>query len=324
MQILAKSEWGDNLKLPAYLNYPGKIKPGTNKWTRFRFWRWYLTTAVLNLVDVENMPHDMETSFKLSVLLGGRAVFFRRENNVWCLPFSDGGEVPVYYGEIVRVLCTNPVLGEFNGTPGTDCECVYLTPLDRVQMGCGYSWLIDDTADTLSDNDISVKCAQFLKRLPTVFVGHTDQERAAMDGVIENVEDGNIKIVAQSALNKSIERLDAAQSTVSPLSEFTEYQQYKLGQFYGMLGVNTVWNTKRERVAASENETSGETARYNIADVLENLNLQLDRVNAMFGTDYHCKLSLIKSAEIDAEIDAKKPETNDETEVSENDDIDVS
>lgn len=288
---------------PKYLGFPNQIKPGSNKYRRFRFWRWYLTTSVLNLLNVENMSPAMETSFKLSLLLGGRVCFLHKNGNLWALPFANGGEVPVYAGEIVRVLVTNPVLGEFEGTPGFDCECVYLTPLDRVQMSCGYSWLIDETADALSDNDLSVKCAQFLKRLPTVFVGHTDQERNAMDMVCENIEDGNVKIVAQSALNKSIERLDGGQSTVSPLSEFTEYQQYKLGQFFGMLGVNTVWNTKRERVAASENETSGETARYNIADVIENLQLQMDAVNARYGTDFKCTLTLIKSAEIDKEIE---------------------
>ncbi len=64
---------GDNLAKPLYSLYPDYIKPGTRKYARFRFWRWYLTTAVLNLFDVENMEPDMETSFKLSVLLGGRA-----------------------------------------------------------------------------------------------------------------------------------------------------------------------------------------------------------------------------------------------------------
>ena len=283
--------------------YPDRIKPGTNKYRKYRFWHWYLTTAVLNLFDVQNMEQDMETSFKLSLLMGGRVVFFRRDNKTWALPFANGGEVPVYAGEIIRVLVVNPVLGEFTGTPGTDCQCVYLTPLDRVQMSAGYSALIDETADALSDNDLSIRTAQFNKRLPTVFVGHTTPERLGMESVLESVRDGETNIIAQTALDKSIQRLDAGQSTVTPLSEFTEYQQYKLGQFYNMLGVNTVWNTKRERVAASENDVSGETARYNVADVVDNLNQQLDAVNNMFGTDYRVELNLIKSAEIEREID---------------------
>lgn len=281
---------------------PDYIKPGTNKFYRFKFWHWYLTTAVLNLIDARGMEQDMETSFKLCVLMGGRVVFFMRGGQVWALPFANGGEVPVYEGEIIRVLVTNPVLGEFTGTPGIDCECVYLTPLDRVQLSCGYSYLINETADALSDNDLSIKCAQFLKRLPTVFVGHTTPERIGMQAVLESVRDGNTEIVAQTALDRSIQRLDAGQGTVSPLSEFTEYQQYKLGQFYNMLGVNSVWNTKRERVAASENDVTGETARYNIADIVDNLNQQLQRVNDRFGTSYSVELNLKKSAEIEREL----------------------
>lgn len=282
--------------------YPDRIKPGTNKYRKYKFWHWYLTTAVLNLFDVENMEQDMETSFKLSLLIGGRVVFFQKNGKTWALPFANGGDVPVYAGEIIRVLVANPVLGEFTGTPGTDCQCVYLTPLDRVQMSSGYSALIDETADDLSDNDLSIKTAEFNKRLPTVFVGHTTPERIGMESVLESVRDGETDIIAQTALDKSIQRLDAGQSTVAPLSEFTEYQQYKLGQFYNMLGVNTVWNTKRERVAAAENDVSGETARYNVADVVDNLNLQLDAVNQMFGTDYRVTLNLIKSAEIEKQI----------------------
>lgn len=287
---------------PLYRLYPDYIKPGTRKYARFRFWRWYLTTAVLNLFDVENMEPDMETSFKLSVLLGGRAAFFRKQGKVWCLPFADGGEVPVYYGEIIKVLVANPVLGEFTGTVGTDCECVYLTPLDRVQLGDGFSWLIDETAEALADNDLSVRCVQFNKRIPTVFVGHTDPERIGMECISAKIDDGEPKLIVQSPLARSIERLDSGSNNVAPLSEFTEYQQYKLGTFYTMLGVNSPWNTKRERVQAAENDANGETARYNIADIVTNLNLQLDAVNIMFDTDYHVKLTLVESAKIDAEI----------------------
>lgn len=290
--------------------YPDRIKPGTNKYRKYKFWHWYLTTAVLNLFDVHNMEQDMETSFKLSLLMGGRVVFFQRNRKIWALPFANGGDVPVYAGEIIRVLVANPVLGEFTGTPGTDCQCVYLTPLDRVQMSAGYSALIDETADALSDNGLSIKTAQFNKRLPTVFVGHTTPERLGMESVLESVRDGETNIIAQTALDKSIQRLDAGQSTVAPLSEFTEYQQYKLGQFFNMLGVNTVWNTKRERVAASENDVSGEMARYNVADVVDNLNQQLTAVNTMFGTDYRVELNLIKSAKIEREmVETAKPET---------------
>lgn len=298
-----------------FVRAPDPIRPGTRKYTRFRFWRWYLTTAVLNLFDITGMQKDMETEFKIDMLLQGRSCIFRaRDGNVYALPFANGGDVPVYSGCIISALVVNPVLGEYRLTPDTDCICLYLTPLDAVQAGAGLSALIDDTADALSDNDLSIRCVQRLKRLPTVFVGHTDPERIAMQNVINRIDDGDMNIVSQSPLSKSVERLDAGASNVAPLSEFTEYQQYRLGQFYTMLGVNSPWNTKRERVQAAENDANGETARYNIADIIASMNEQLDAANAMFGTDYHAELTLIKSAEIDAEIDAKGVQNDEQSE----------
>lgn len=301
-------------KLPAF-----KSQKERRKW----FWKWFLTNAVFNLIDVENMPHDMESEFKRSVLIGGRCVFFQsdktdgvsRETNVFCQWFNDGGEVPVYAGQFVKMLVVNPVLGQFEFTYGDDDNFpVFLTPMDRMRMACGFSWLIEQFVDDLSDNDLSIRLVQFLKRTPVLFVAKTSQELAAMQGVLQSMADGDTNIVSQSPLDGAIQRLDGQQSQVALLSEFTEYQQYKLGQFYNMLGVNSVWNMKREHVAAAENVTNGETARYNISDIVDNLNEQLEEVNKRFNTMFHVKLNVVKAAEIMQELEEPEDEPEDEPE----------
>lgn len=298
------SLFGEYLKRSA-----GKID---RKETRFGFWRQFLTNAVINLLDIENMETPIETMFKMSTLIFGRSLFFHDNDGVLrCLPFTDAGEVPVYMGQIVRMRVTNPIIGEYTfNAEDTDNVPVYLTPLDRCQFAQGFSILIDAYADELSDNDLSVRMVQMLKRLPVVFIGRSDNELTAIQNILDAVEQGEMNIKAQSSLGGMLERLDAGQSILAPLSEFTEYQQYKLGQFYNMLGVNSVWNLKREKVAASENDTSAETARYNIADIVDYLNEQLTVVNARFGTQYRARLNILKAAEIAAEVAEKStPET---------------
>lgn len=299
--------------------YRFKWSPVSNKDKKMMFWQWYLANAVMHLVNVENMnDKQLETSFKLNTLIFGRSVFFRaNDGNVYCLEFTDGGKVPVYYGSIVSLIVTNPVLGEYQLTPGIDCVPVYCTELDSFQLAMGYSRLIDDTADALSDNDLTVRCMQILKRLPTIMTGKTRTDKTAIDAVIKSVIDGDPMIVAQTPMQGSVQRFDASGQTTSPLSEFTEFQQYKLGCFYGMLGVNSVWNLKREHVAASENRTSEETARYNIMTVIDYINEQLEHVNAMFGTEYHAVLNLERAAEFDRKLsELSEPEPETETEVT--------
>lgn len=264
------------------------------------FWQWFLTNAVFNLVDVENMESDMETNFKYCVLVMGRVLFFRdKDGELRALYFENGGEVPIYTGQIVRYLVSNPVIGEFrSGADKTDSYAVYLTMLDRCQLACGFSDMIDTFAVDLAENDVSISMAQFWKRLPTIFTALSDNDLDAVMEIIKAVANGEKNVVAQSRIQDAIGRLDGGQSIVAPLSEFTEYQQYKIGQFYAMLGVNTVWNMKRENVAAAENATNGETARYNIADIIDNLNDQLQEVNSRFGTNFTARLNVERAQEI--------------------------
>lgn len=289
--------------------------------TRRYFWTWFFTNAIFNLVDFENMPPDMETNTKYTVLIGGRTLFFNdRDGVLRSLYFTDAGEVPIYEGQIVRLRVVNSVIGEYTYNDdqiGVDCVPVYLTMLDRCQIAAGFSDLVNTFANDLAENDVSISMAQFLKRLPVVFKAKTDPDLEAIKAVLMAVWDGRPEIVAQSPLASMLERMDGTQGAVTPLSEFTEYQQYKLGQFYAILGVNTVWNIKREKVAAAENATNGETARYNIADIIDNLNDQLQQVNAVFGTNFRARLNVERAQEIAETVTDDNPDTKQDAETEE-------
>lgn len=292
---------------------------GSPKERRKWFWQWFLMHIVLSSIDLENMSPEMECSFKYAFFLEGRVIFFRdRQGELRALPFKNGGGVPVYFNQIVETLVTNPVIGDYRFKEGESDNCtVYLTFLDRMQLGRGFWDLIDTFSDDLSENDLSIKMVQVIKRMPTVFIGYNDNDYAAINNLIQSVVDGETALAVKSSINDMIQRLDAS-DTKTQLSEFTEYQQYKLGQFYGMLGVNAVWNMKREAVAASENKTSGETARFNISDIADNLNNQLNTVNERFGTNFHAELNIIQAAELAGEIDEIVSTGEDESETQDN------
>lgn len=282
------------------------------------FWLWFLTNGVMNLVDIENMTPEMETNFKFSTLIFGRTMFFTDKNgDTRALWFTNGGDVPIYPGQIVSMIVTNPVIGEYhfttigenlvNVSTGEPAAAVYLTMLDRMQIGAGFSDMITMFANDLAENDISVSMAQFLKRLPVIFKAKTDNDLDAARAVLNAIYNGQPELIAQIPLTNMLERMDGNSNGVAPLSEFTEYQQYKLGQFYSMLGVNTVWNLKPEKVAATENATNGETARYNIADIIDNLNDQLEQVNTIFGTDFRARLNVERAREITETVTGNEP-----------------
>lgn len=268
---------------------------------RIRFWSWYLWRVVFSLFDVENMEDGMKTQFKINLLSCGRTIFFRdNDGELRCMYFTDAGEVPVYCQQIVRMRVVNPVLGEFTFNYGDDDNsCIYLTTLDRIQFARGFSDAVLVYAEDLAENDLSTNMVQFIKRLPLVFVGKTDNSYLAISNMLERVKKGDKAIAVQSPMTDLISKLDGEYTgSVSLLSEFTEYQQYKVGQFYNMLGVNMAWNLKRQLVSAAEIATSAETARFNIADLIFDINQQLEDVNKKFGTSFKAVPTIEKAAEL--------------------------
>lgn len=255
-------------------------------------WQQFLLRSVFNLFEFTGMSAEMETNVKRVLLLGGRVAFVEMAGDLYALDVSDAGDVPVYTGQIVKYRVVNPVLGEkvFRADDGKN-KVVYLSHADKCRMACGLGELIEQTADDLAENAASVRCLQFNKRIPSVFIAKTDNSMNSLQSLFDSIRRGIAAVVARASLADTVERMDAKTGT-APLSEFTEYQQYVLGTFYNMLGVNSVWNAKRERVAAAENECNDETALYNVYDMRRFIEEQLQDVNSIFGTKFHVKLSV--------------------------------
>ena len=278
---------------------------GTINKKQFSFWKRYLIDMVYNSIYCENMSKKQEHMFKRSLLLYGKVAFFNLKNtstsspldnkdDVYCYHFTTAGYIG-FYPEYYRILITNPVLNEeLTLTVDKDCKLVFLEDFDRdidYVDTChgGFSYLIDETARLLTDNTISINQCQFTKRIPTIFTASTDNELLGVMGILEKIRQGTHAIVARTKLDGFIKRLDASGTAIPTLQEFTEYQQYVLGQFCTAIGISSVWNMKRERVSAVETETSTNISQYNLESMLQRVDEQLQEVNQMFNTNYRVK-----------------------------------
>ena len=300
-----------------------------NQHTAYDIWRDFLTNRVLDIFTVKNMPRDMEIGFKIYLLLGGRCAFFQYNNKMTCQWFTTGGKIsvyPTYYnGIIANPAITNPPDLDFDPDTGNAVP-VYLNTTDSY-LFCdtfGFTPYIDQTAHQLADNTISIENLQFIKRLPTVFTARTDVEKTALELMLSKIKQGLKSIVARVPLNDSVKRLDGGQGTAL-LQEFTEYQQYILGNFYQTIGVSCPWNMKRERVTSTESNQNIEVLRYNTYRLFNSLEDQIRIVNDTFGTGYEIIFNIDKVREEQREEEQKNgsSETNrpgGEVESSESDD----
>lgn len=310
---------------------------GTINKKQFSFWKRYLIDMVYNSIYCENMSKKQEHMFKRSLLLYGKVAFFNLKNtsinspldntdDVYCYHFTTAGYIG-FYPEYYRILITNPVLNEeLTLTVDKDCKLVFLEDFDRdidYVDTChgGFSYLIDETARLLTDNTISINQCQFTKRIPTIFTASTDNELLGVMGILEKIRQGTHAIVARTKLDGFIKRLDASGTAIPTLQEFTEYQQYILGQFCTAIGISSVWNMKRERVSAIETETSTNISQYNLESMLQRVDEQLQEVNQMFNTNYRVKFV---SDDIEDENSVDSTDSTDSTDNTEGDSDDNS
>lgn len=310
---------------------------GTINKKQFSFWKRYLIDMVYNSIYCDNMSKKQEHMFKRSLLLYGKVAFFKLKNtstsspldnndDVYCYHFTTAGYIG-FYPEYYKILITNPVLNEeLTLTVDEDCKLVFLEDFDRDidYVDCchgGFSYLIDETARLLTDNTISINQCQFTKRIPTIFTASTDNELLGVMGILEKIRQGTHAIVARTKLDGFIKRLDASGTAIPTLQEFTEYQQYILGQFCTAIGISSVWNMKRERVSAIETETSTNISQYNLESMLQRVDEQLQEVNQMFNTNYRVKFV---SDDIEDENSVDSTDSTDSTDNTEGDSDDNS
>lgn len=292
-----------------------KREEHNNTFTYFRYWENWLTQAVFNMLKCEGFDDEkQEVAFKQNLLLGGRVCFFEHNGKMYNLDFSDAGKIGVYNNQIYNVRVVNPILTNLPVfVDGDTCKCVYLTENDRLREDFGLSDLIIKTAKQLADNDISIECLQFVKRMPSLFVAKNDNAYKGITVILDKIRKGVTNLVVKTSLNEFVERVDTTNHN-TPLNEFTEYQQYIIGTFYNCIGVNANWNTKRERVSATETNVNSETADYNLLHICDYVSKQLDKVNGMFGTNYKISVNVSRETTETDETDSENNESEDNEE----------
>ena len=264
-----------------------------------------LLSIAMRLIIFEGLPDTIqETFFKYVLLINGKIVFFRLEDDI--LEGRQSEETPVHKGDIValpgnksdiqtlyymnrKVLVTNPTFNSsYNLLPGKDCEIVYCTEPDKYKIfGKGGLFpLIARTATILADNDLSINCAQKNTRLHNVIAADDEPTKTSAEAAIEDMYNGKPFTVAQSSLVANLTGIPMTQNTnTNNLVQLIEMRQYIYSHFYESLGLNAPHdNMKKERLISAEMNDDNEIAALNINDIISTIQEGLDRVNAMFGT----------------------------------------
>ena len=290
----------------------------------------YMLNRTSQMFEYEGLP-DTIPSYILETYLQvfGKVFFLEHNGGLYALPGKPGGPPDPYFRP-TQVPIANPALG----ISATYRISNHLPPYNTVDWSAlpeavmmrndthslGLFSLNSRYATELTENDISIRCAQINMRIQSLIGASTDRELASANEYINSITAGKTAIVAEAPFLEGI-HVENVTGRSNDIIQLIELQQYLKASWFNEIGLNSNFNMKREYLSAEEIRSSTDMLLPLCDDMLMRREEALDAVNSTFGTNitvYKNSVWEEKEAEIaEASMEVENQETITEEEVGE-------
>lgn len=137
----------------------------------------------------------------------------------------------------------------------------------------------------MTENDISVRCAQINLRQQTTIVADTGPEAEAAVQYMKNLEAGKLSTIAKRPFLEGISVQNAGSGQSNIVIQLIELQQYLKASWYNEIGLNSNFNMKRQYMSADEINSSADIMLPLIDNMFLSRQSAVDAINKQFGTN---------------------------------------
>ena len=287
----------------------------------------YFTWLLSKLHEIfvwENLPDGVDETFLNNCLfLDGSATFFAQNGKIYAMNCGLGGGIDEYYRPTTAILA-NPILGSKQMKIGEECVVMWNTKNDEDAV-CGIRGLenlIHQTATLLTDNMISINCAQVNTRIQALVIADSTPQKNSAEMVMKDLYAGHPFKVLEDTM---IDKIKVNPITANPganITELVELHQYIIANYYNNIGIKTNYQMKKERLITDEINSLNDFLAVSLDSMLSARTAAIDKVNKMFGTNIKVKLKDYLEVFIeDNENPEEVSERKDSDEVVEKDDM---
>lgn len=140
-------------------------------------------------------------------------------------------------------------------------------------------------AAQMTENDISIRCAQINLRQQTVIAASNGPEIESADKYIKDLEAGKLSAIGTRPFLDGINITNATQGQSNTIMQLIELQQYLKASWYNEIGLNSNFNMKRQYMSSDEINSSADIMLPLIDNMFECRKMAIKWVNDTFGTD---------------------------------------
>lgn len=253
------------------------------------------TNKALTLFDYEKKPDSLNTtSLELYLILVGNCAITKDSNKYYVLNGNTGVEFNTSY-QPLRYIGANPYYRKQDYNLDLEKNAVLFcnSPLDRWGATGGLRWLIEHTAQMLSDNMTSLNILQKNSRVMPIITTETPNAEKAVNMILDDMYKGRpYKCISNDLINDvNVKTLLNETASGNLITKLIELRQYIKASFLNELGINSNFNMKRERLNTAEVETNDDSLFFNIENMLQARKKACEEFNAMFNENMSVKIN---------------------------------
>lgn len=262
-----------------------------------------------NMFEYEGLPETIPHQYlELMIQKFGNVTIAKFNEKLYAFNGKLGGIYNEYYLPTKSVVANAYLKLSETYTIGETCEIIRNDVLYR-----GLYEHILKYAEMLAEIDITIKYVLYNARIPFVAMADDDNTKESFDEFYKKIIDGReygipMQRPLADALGKSLE-IQPTQHVNNQIKDLMEIKQYYLASFYNSMGLNANYNMKRESINENESAMNDDILVPDIQMMLECRQIDIEKVNKMFGTKISVKLSNVwqlKNDEVEKEIDNVK------------------
>lgn len=233
----------------------------------------------LSMFEYKNLPDTLPQAELEKQLQGkGYTVVFKYNNQLYSSSASLTGQNESPYNLPTKAIINVPALN-FYQTLTINKDCV-LIKNDDLQVGLLPSILKHGTLAI--ENEITMLLADYNARIQTLISAGTDQTIQDAQNYINQIIDGNLSIIGESAFYQDLKTHNPSQNAKETFQDLIAYQQFIKSDLYNEIGLSSLNNMKKERLITSEVDSESDQIYPLIDNMLRNRKDGINMVNKLF------------------------------------------
>lgn len=277
--------------------YSGRFTPDVNRrlYDRACFWYRALFRTASGVFKLEgDVPDTLNETYFWHTLIRTGSIIMQNitsdtkgfPKGIYCLSGTHPGLDPYMFP--VEANIVNAVLGERPGTNGVDAIWIRYN-----QYGEPATDIINQYAETLALLDLGMEVNVLNTFTDKVFKVDNDAQAQQVRAMYDQVSAGNPAVITKKSM-KELPGYSELWSANTPylVHDYIADEISVKSKFLSEFGVMSNQFEKAERLISSEVKTNLQELAINKAFYLNAINHDLDRCNALFGTNLHAVMAL--------------------------------